>query len=226
MTILNLSRIGWMLLTLVAALVLGLNPSSAACPVVRTATEIRVAFTNDSQVRAGEPVTVRWSSTRTDDASCRAPLFLVLATPARVRFAGEGFLAMPPGGKGPYEIAERINETRVFIPLHAMPVKASGSFKVKFYTAGENKIDWLVVGLTSGQAPESSTVISTAKAPLVIPVESGKPAIVVRDFLAPFIANDGTNIERPKKTIISNSNEFELQIFDKFYRVRDVATGS
>ncbi len=59
---------------------------------------------------------------------------------ARVRFEGDWFLALPAGGIGPHGISQDIGRTRVFIPLHAFSDKTSGSFKVKFYSAGENTI--------------------------------------------------------------------------------------
>ncbi len=48
---------------------------------------------------------------------------------------------------------------------------------------------------------------------------------MVRDSFTPGIANSGAKIEHPRKIIVSNSGEFELQIFQKFYRVYDVKTG-
>ncbi len=71
----------------------------------------------------------------------------------------------------------------------------------------------------------TSTVLSAASQPLKVAVGSGKPTIVVRDAFTPDIATAGVAVERPKKKIVSNSEEFELQVFSKFYRVYDIRTG-
>ncbi len=201
---------------------------AADCAPSRLSPKIHVQLPQEARIRAGEPVEIRWSSVSHRDKDCRSPLYLVFTTAAHVRFEGDGFLAMPGGAAAPYGISEKQDRTRVFIPLHALPESASGSFKVKFFSAGANAMDWFVAGLSSNFEDEqlrSSAVLAVSQENLRIAVESGKPAIVVRDSFAPDISTAGANIEHPKKTIISNSNEFELQVFEKFYRVFDVRTG-
>ena len=201
---------------------------AADCSNSLVAPEIDVRMEAQAPIRAGEPVEIRWTSAASGTKDCRQPLYLVFTTGARVRFEGEGFLAMPPGGKGPYGIAERLSQTRVFIPLHALPEAASGAFKIKFFSAGENSVDWFVTRVSGNFRDEqmrTSTVLAVAKQPLSVVAGTGKPTIVVRDAFTPGIATGGAAIERPKKKIVSNSNEFELQVFDKFYRVYDTQTG-
>jgi hypothetical protein len=201
----------------------------AQCASPPAAPDIKIETPSQTTVRAGEPLEIRWKSEGHRDKGCRYPLFLVFATKAHVRFEGEWFLAFPAGGgAGPFGISQSIDQTRVFIPLHALEDKASGSFKIKFYTAGENAIDWFVAGLpgfSSGGGKQAATVMKPGSAPLTTLVESGKPEIVVRDAFAPNLATSGAALERPKKTIASNSGEFSLQIFSRFYRVYDAATG-
>ena len=135
---------------------------------------------------------------------------------------------MPAGAAGPFGIADGRDKTRVFIALHALPEAASGAFKVKFFSAGANSVGWFVAGLSpdaKNQPSRRAAILSAAKEPLGVSVETGKPAIIVRDAFAPDISTAGARIERPKKTIVSNSGEFELQIFDKYYRVIDIKTG-
>ena len=171
---------------------------------------------------------IRWKSEGRRDKGCRYPLYLVFTTKAHARFEGEWFLAFPAGGAGPFGISQNIDQTRVFIPLHAFADKASGTFKVKFYTAGENTIDWFVAALPDyfgGGTERPATVLAAGSAPLKALVESGKPEILVRDAFAPNLATSGAALERPKKTIASNSGEFSLQVFSRFYRVYDTASG-
>ena len=72
-----------------------------------------------ARVRAGEPLEIRWKSEGHRDKGCRYPLYLVFTTRAHARFEGEWFLAFPAGGAGPFGISQAIDQTRVFIPLHA-----------------------------------------------------------------------------------------------------------
>lgn len=227
----QLNRSIWALLwSTITALPLTMNPLRAAeeCAFSRTAPEISVQMPAQASIRAGEPIEIRWKSVAASTENCRSPLFLVFTTSARVRFEGKGFLAIPPGGKGPYGLAEKIDRTRVYIPLHALPEAASGAFKIKFFSAGENTVDWFVTRVSAGfrdGKKRTSTVLALSRQPLRIVVGTGKPTIVVRDAFTPDIANSGASIERPNKKIVSNSNEFELQVFDRFYRVYDTRTG-
>ncbi len=195
-------RSTWALLSLgfVALLLTVKAPLAAECASPKTAPEISVQMPAQAPIRAGEPVEIRWTSAAGGSNGCRQPLYLVFTTSARVRFEGDGFLAMPPGGKGPYGIAERLGQTRVFIPLHALPEAASGAFKIKFFSAGENAVDWFVTRVANfrDENKRSSTVLAVAKLPLTVAVGSGKPTIVVRDAFTPDIATGGAAIERPK----------------------------
>lgn len=207
----------------------GGRPALAAdCSATIAAPDTHVDIAAGNRVRAGDPVEVRWSATDRGAHLCRTPLYLVLTTGARVRFEGAGFLAMPPGAPGPYGITDAEDKTRVFIPLHAQPEAASGILKIKFYTAGPSALDWFVTGVSKGTSPEKPWVSKTLVAsqqPLGLSVDSGRPAILVRDSFTPTLASGEGGIEAPKKTIISNSGEFQLEVFGKFYRVYDVASG-
>ncbi|MGO9461411.1 MAG: caspase family protein [Rhodomicrobium sp.] len=214
--------------SLIALLLTAKASLAADCTSSETAPKISVQMPAQAPVRAGDPVEIRWTSEAHRSEDCRYPLYLVFTTSARVRFEGDGFLAMPAGGEGPYGIDEKLDRTRVFIPLHALPEVASGSFKVKFYSAGANAVSWFVTGLSADfRDPErrASKVLAAAGEPLRVAVGNGKPAIVVRDSFAPDIATAGAKIEHPRKKIVSNSNEFELQVYDKFYRVYDIRSG-
>jgi Caspase domain len=221
-------KTAWAALGSLALLLLSLDASLAADCASSPAPQISVQAPDQAAIRAGEPFEIRWKSAGSGSANCRVPLYLVFATSARVRFEGDGFLAMPPVGKGPYDIADKLDQTRVFIPLHALPDTASGAFKIKFYGAGESAVDWFVTRVTGDfrdAKKRASAVVAAAKQPLKVTVASGKPAIVVRDAFMPDIAAGGEGLQRPKRTVVSNSNEFELQVFEKFYRVYDIKTG-
>jgi len=204
------------------------RPSHAtACPSVPGNPDIHVAM-DARGARVGDAVVIRWSSKTRQVKDCRRPLFLVFAVSGRVRFEGSGFIATPVGAKGPYDIADAVEQTRVFVPLHAVSETALGSFKIKFFTAGANTVSWFVSSLSEDfrdAARRKSTIIAKAREPVKVEVEIGRPAIVVRDSFAPNIATGSGGIEHPTKRMVSNSGEFELQIFAKFYRVYDLASG-
>ena len=214
--------LGWLALLLATNLVA--SNGVAACSGTRASPHVAVDIARTT-ARAGEPVSIRWSNTAKDVASCRAPMFLVLATSARVRFSGSGFLAMSPDTNGPYGIEEAKAQTRIFIPLHAGSSVASGQFEIKFYSVGQQSIDWFVITVPSNGERGTPSVLTRATSALAIVVESGRPIIVVRDSLNPTIATSAAGVERPSETLYSNSGEFELQVFEKFYRVRDAHSG-
>ena len=157
--------------------------------------------------------------------ACRTPLYLVLSTPNRTRFEGEKFLAFPPGAAGPYAIKHQLGRTRVFVPLHLGKSQASGTVLIKVYKDGPVVLDWALVEVPKLTAnPKTAKDFAHGKERVGavtrigegLSVISGNPTIVIRDHFP---------VEAPKKAIRSNSGEFDLQIFDKFYRVLDSKTG-
>jgi len=176
------------------------------------------------EVRTGDPVVVKWKVAPID-FKCRTPLYLVLATPMRTRFEGEKFLAFPPRAAAPYRIDYRTNETRILVPLHVGPEELEGRVIVKTYKAGPFRMDWALVEVPKRYAdPQTEDDFylnggkSTAPTALGkgLSVVGGNPSIVVRDQFS---------VETPKTIIRSNSGEFELRIFESYYRVFDVGSG-
>jgi hypothetical protein len=167
---------GFALSVVMVVLLLRTEAALAQCSSSPAAPNIKVELSSPARVRAGEPLEIRWKS-EGRDKGCHYPLYLVFTTGAHVRFEGEWLLAFPAGGAGPFGISQKIDQTRVFIPLHAFADKASGAFKVKFYTAGENSIDWFLAGMPgffSGGRGQAATVLAAGSAPLTALVETGK----------------------------------------------------
>jgi len=177
-----------------------------------------------SSVRTGDRIAISWKASGLD-LGCRTPLYLVLTTPMRTRFAGDKFLAVPRGADAPYGIRHRQDLTRVFIPLHIGPGQAQGTLAVKVYETGPLRLDWTLIEVPRLVAdPQKKTDFAigeertTAVTPLGngISIVSGNPAVVVRDSFS---------TEVPSQTLRSNSGEFDLQVFDGYYRVLDARTG-
>jgi hypothetical protein len=143
----------------------------------------------------------------------------------RTRFEGEKFLALPPGAEGPFGISLRVDSTRIFVPLHVGPRQHQGQVTVKSYEVGPFSMNWALVEIpktTGDPQTRKDLAIGRERATAAvaigqeITVVGGNPAIVVRDQFS---------TETPKQVIRSNSGEYELQIFESFYRVLDAKTG-
>jgi hypothetical protein len=178
-----------------------------------------------TSVRTGDPITIEWKVAPGFDLACRTPLYLVLTTPMRTRFEGEKFLAIPPGPEGPFGITYGQDRTRVFIPLHLGPRQQQGELVVKVFEAGPFVFDWAAIEVPKlTRDPQTRMDLAVGRERVTTPVAlgsemtvvGGRPAIVVRDQFS---------IETPKEIVRSNSGEFELQVFDSFYRVLDAKTG-
>ena len=176
-----------------------------------------------ARARTGDRIVVAWNA-KDINAACGAPLYLVLTTAMRTRFEGEGFLALSPGTEGPYGIKHRRERTRIFVPLHVGASQRQGEVVVKVYEAGPLTLDWSLVEVPKlTDAPQGRADLGvgrervSASATLGdgISIVGGNPTIMVRDQFA---------IDAAKQIIRSNSGEFELQVFDGFYRVLDVKT--
>jgi len=71
---------------------------------------------------------------------CAGARYLILALPERVRFAGDGFMALAPGAAAPFGIDFAADRMRVFVPLHLM--QRSGRVSVLPYVIGPLAVDW------------------------------------------------------------------------------------
>ena len=110
---------GFALSVVMVVVLLQAGAALAQCLSPPAAPDIKVELSSQARVRAGKPLEIRWKSEGRRDKGCRYPLYLVFTTRAHARFEGEWFLAFPAGGAGPFGISQAIDQTRVFIPLHA-----------------------------------------------------------------------------------------------------------
>jgi Caspase domain len=176
-------------------------------------------------IRTGDPVRVTWKAAAAVDASCRNPLYLVVTTQRKTRFEGNKILALLAGTDGPFGMKYGRDRTRVLIPLHLGKDQHEGTVSVKFYEEGQPALEWALVEVAAlRQNPQTRSDLAMGAEVVHGPftsasdfrVVSGNPRIVVRDRFT---------VERPKQVVLSNSGEFELQIFDKYYRVLDRKSG-
>lgn len=155
--------------------------------------------------RSGEPFTLEWASTAPE---CAAPHYLLVVLPERVRFSGDGAIALAPSERTPHDIPYRMEAMRLAIPLHA-GADAEGALSVLPYVAGSMAMEWAVA-----VAGEGGPRVLEGRS-LRLDLASGAPKIVVQDVYA---------AEWPLETVTSASGDYRLDIFSGHFRVTDTAT--
>lgn len=166
-----------------------------------------VAVRAPERARSGEPFTLEWASTA---PACDAPHYLLVALPERVRFSGDGAIALAPGERAPHDIPYRTEAMRLAIPLYA-GADPNGALSVIPYVAGSMAMEWAVavIGEDGFRVLEGRS--------LRLDLTSGAPKIVVQDVYA---------AEWPLETVASASGDYRLDIFSGHFRVTDTATGA
>ena len=224
------------------SLTVGLVPLDAKAAIDCTAetTTLReigsgaqVDIKSPQMLTAGGTVEVSWRAK--ERAPLKTPLFVVVAIPGEARFEAQspqpnpkrtadesssdpqppelpGFIALTPIAKGPLGLKFGAGQTRALIPLHQPGAKLAGSFAVRFYEAGEKKIEAAVLAHTACGERMVSTPLSRT-----LTVTPGPPEIIVQD---PF------DTETPARILVSNSGHYRANIFEDRYKIYDTETGA
>jgi hypothetical protein len=214
-------------LALLLSLAAGASPSRAAAPdgeasaadcaerLVRQAKlAIDEAASAGSAPRSGQALPLRWDAGAAG-AGCGGGAWLILATPERVRFSGEGFFALAPGERAPADIGFAADRMRAIVPLH-LDGNASGGLSVEPYLIGDLQIDWALAYAPAGAVLASDAVVRPLD-PIRTTVAPGVPRVIIQD---PY------STDAPVDVVVSNSGAFRLEIFDGHYRVLDETTGA
>lgn len=172
-----------------------------------SAGDVDVAVRTPENARSGEPLTLEWTSAA---PACAAPHYLMVVLPERVRFSGDGAIALAPGERAPHDIPYRTEAMRLAIPLHA-GADPEGALSVIPYVAGSMAMEWAVA-----VAGEGGPRVLEGES-LRLDLASGAPKIVVQDVYA---------AEWPLETVASASGDYRLDIFSGHFRVTDTATGA
>ncbi len=164
----------------------------------------------DVDVAADRPVSGQaFELAWTADARCSVPRYLIIALSERVRFSGDGAIALAPGERAPHDIGYRRDAMRLAIPLHGEHGRDAVS--VVPYVTGPLTIDWALA------SPREGGEILVEGDPIAIEIAAGLPKIVVQDLYA---------TEHPIETVESASGDYRLDIFDGYFRVTDNLTGA
>lgn len=168
----------------------------------------------DGIARSGSPITLAWDEPWPEATTCFGASYLVLSMPDRVRFAGEGFLALAPGEDAPLDIPLWRDKMRVFVPLDNARQSAD-PLTVTPYLLGSLPVEWAIVHFPMPNPSGEMQTIS--KGAVAFHVRPGQPRVIVQDL---------ASTETPQATVVSNSGEFRLDIFDGHFRVSDLTTGA
>jgi hypothetical protein len=77
------------------------------------APNVAVTLAEGQKLTAGASLQVHWKVQGGVDLGCKTPLYLVFSFPNRVRFEGEGIIALPANAPAPYDIAYMKDRTRM-----------------------------------------------------------------------------------------------------------------
>lgn len=174
------------------------------------------------ELRAADPISIRWKLSENADTQCKNPLFLIFSMPNRARFSGEGFFVVPPDLDGPFHLKYARDLTRVIVPVHAGQGTRSGTLNVRVFAAGEFAMSWGLIEKPTNSKRSADLfvekpIVHTERDALRFQIVPGVPVLTVRDHFP---------VVGPKKTVISNSGEFEIDDYGDFYRILERATGA
>ena len=218
-----------MALVLMAASIVPVEAQQAGrtCHIARAAgaaarPDVGVTIGSDP-ARTGEPMKLSWALRTKLDPKCRSPLYLIVHMHPQVRFAGEGFLALPPGVEAPYGIALARDRMRVLVPLHLGASTANGRIDVKPFAAGPLEIAWDVVEVPALVAEPRAAKdfargkeVRGANGNLKIEVAQGQPHIVLQDRYA---------VEKAKRIVAHIRSGYELHDYGAHFRIVERASG-
>jgi caspase domain-containing protein len=141
--------------------------------------------------------------------------YLVIGLPEATRFAGSGFVALPPNARAPRSIRSGESATRLIVPLTGSLANTKGSADLLFFERGRKSVAWEIVHLPlTVEARCLETV--TARGSFSVDIRYGQPQIVTQDRFA-----EG----QPKLTYLSNDGRFLLLEFADRYQVINKTTG-
>jgi hypothetical protein len=178
-----------------------------------------------STLEVGQITTFEWSYGRSISSDCKAPLYLLVSLPATARLAGDGFIALGKGARGPFGITKDQEQLRLFVPLHENGRPRDGRFQVTFHEAGPASVNASVVEVPAWRVnPINAEDFDGGRAePLLLPENSitltvlpGAPQVTIED---PF------TLDRPVRVIDDKSMKYTLQVFPGFYRIFDRVSG-
>jgi len=142
--------------------------------------------------------------------------FIVFTMPNTVRFNGSGFLMLPPEVKLPFGFRFAPDKMRVLFPLYLpQSQKTQGTFQIKPLLAGNFTLKWdYVVVNEAGKITFSSSQTNKQSQSTTFDVVDEKPVVQER-----------VGMEKPEKTYISPSKEYELRVFKGRFQVLYADTG-
>ncbi len=176
-------------------------------PACHATAPVDVSIEAQPQVSVGEPVKIRWRQRASAPGQPCPPRFLVIAVPDGVRFAGEGFVALPARAPTPHGIDLWPESTRAFVPLHLGPLTQAGTLYITPYRAGRLQVRWQVMG------PAGRATAGPAARDIEFEVRTGRPQLSIED---PYFS-DG----RVTRSVASADGSAQIDDYGQYFRVID-----
>ncbi|MBY4771897.1 caspase family protein [Burkholderia ambifaria] len=185
------------------------TPCAGSTNQARGAPLVSVRVDPESRPAVGKPIVVHWEVQGANESTCKAADFLVLAMPASIRLAGEGFFAVPDGAPAPFGIDAWSTSTRIFVPLQLSQLTTRGAISITPYTAGSLSLHWKVMSVRNGVAADVPGSASETR----LVVASASPTLTVSDpvFFSGW----------PRRVLVSPDGTVRLEDYGDHFRIVD-----
>ncbi|MGI9355815.1 MAG: caspase family protein [Rhizobiaceae bacterium] len=182
--------------------------------------DVQFKFTNVDSARwhAGKSLKFSWSHLLRQKNSCVLPAYLVVSAPARSRFAGHGFIALPSGAPTPFGIRVSAKRTNAFIPLHVVG-NAKGSAALRLFVIGSATVNVDLVLLPKRSASNAVRENSMHRRAVI-----KRQFNIVPGSIRP-VARDVYDVRKPLMITHAPDRSSRIIQFKSFYQVVSSATG-
>jgi hypothetical protein len=160
---------------------------------------------------AGALLTVKWEG---NTLSKRIPVWLVLSSPAAVRFDDSAAMVLGPDAPSPFGIEAARGETRAIVSLWARGAAASGKLSIRPLIAGQTQVGARLVAWLRACDQEiildEQTIaldVAPAKAELVLGTKAGRADLTHEYDLPDFNRKIELGAERFRLTALSDGTE-------------------
>lgn len=172
---------------------------------------INITVDDKEHAVAARSIAVHWNYGSGKTVPCDAATFLLMATPAHVRLAGEGFFALPAGGAMPFGISGwGASTTTVIVPLHLGRLTRSGTLLLTSYKSGPLPLRWKIVSVAKDGV---GVVDRGTQGSTNITVAPGEPLIAIQDP----VHFSGV----PKRVSLSPDRAVRIEDYGNYFRLVD-----
>jgi hypothetical protein len=182
-----------------------------------TLLSVEINGIEDCRIPVSSTFDMSWKTDNSVPLQDKQYNFVIFTLPNTVRFNGSGFLMLPPEVKLPFGFKFAPDKMRVLFPLYLLDDNTQSQFQIKPLVAGKFTLKWAYVIVNEdGKITFSSSQTNKQSQSSTFDVVDEKPVLVVQDRVG---------MEKPEKTYISPSKEYELRVFKDQFQVLYAETG-